>query len=128
MAGFISTIIVYGSLIALAFRIGCALELLFFCIPLQIKEAHVCNGLRLLRIQLLFMGIILFITNAITMWFLWTIINAHTHQAFINSLLQVINGIAYFAIAVVGYSMYHRQYTDENKELHEKVSRLEHEQ
>jgi hypothetical protein len=110
----------YGTSFAIVIRILSSLLLLFFCIPLQIKEAGVKNGLRALRLQLLAFGILLFIINGITIWLLFTVMKEIQHVP--NLWLQVINALAFFGIAIIGNRMYHTQYTDEMKEMHEKIA------
>src|SRR5579872_4999923 len=108
----------YSVAIAVLLRMISCLLLLFFCIPLQIKEAGVKNGLRLLRIQLLSFGVILFLTNLFSLTLLW--LGWGTPQRPINALLQVVNAIAFLLLAVIGHLMYHQQYSEESKSFHEK--------
>jgi len=107
------------TLLALFLRIISSILLLIFCIPLQIKEAKVNNGLKILRYQLLAFGIILFITNCISMIFLTERFFDNVQDPFSASLLQIINSVAFLLIAIIGHLMYHSQYTEENKKLHE---------
>jgi len=118
----------YGTPIAVFLRLISCVELLFFCIPLQIKELRVVNGLRVLRVQLLSFGIILFLVNAITIYFLVDIL-LHTHsQSTLNIWLQLVNAFAFNAMSFVGHRMYTTQYNDESIERHIKVEKLEKEE
>ena len=114
----------YGTEAGLLFRLLADLMLLLFCIPLQIREATVKNGLRTLRFQLLAFGLILFITNNITIFFLFDVLGKD--QPFINAALQMLNGFAFLLLAVIGFQIYHTQYTEESREHHERIAEMEH--
>jgi uncharacterized membrane protein len=110
-------------LISIILRVISCIILLVFCIPLQIKEARVANGLRLLRIQLLAFGLILFHTNLFSLFFLidaWGV-----EQKPLNASLQIINAIAFLSLALIGNRIYRTQYTEPIKEAHEEIERLE---
>lgn len=94
-----------------------------FLIPLQIKEANVKNGLRILRFQLLAGGIILFLTNIFSLAFL--VLAMDTPQKPLNALLQIINAIAFLVLSWIAMTIYRTQYTDEAKAYHAKIDKLE---
>lgn len=116
-------LIQYSIPVSIVVRIISCLMLLFFCIPLQLKELHVRNGLRVLRIQLLAFGIILFLTNVFSLDFLWLALA--TAQKPINAFLQLVNAGSFLALSVIGHLMYHSNYSDENKEQHARLEEME---
>lgn len=98
------------------------LLMLAFCIPLQIKEVQVKNGLRTLRLQLLAFAIILLITNIISLGFLFLAFG--TLQKLPNAVLQILNALAFYALALIGHMIYRTQYTEESKDLHHQIHTL----
>lgn len=95
-----------------------AIIVLFFTIPLQVKQAGVKNGLALLRKQLLAFGVIVFITNTIATYFL----TRASISLYINggqvtaatAILLFTFAVSKLAIAVIGYQIYHQQYVMEH--------------
>lgn len=114
-------ILAYGSHIALAFRIMSCIILLGYCIPLQIREAGVKNGLRKLRLELLLFGLILLFTNVTTMHFLVDQFIHNIVPTKISIRLQLINAFSFLCLSGIGYAIYSTQYTEESKQLHEKI-------
>jgi len=97
-----------------------AIIVLFFIIPLQIKQAGVKNGLSMLRKQLLAFGATLFVTNVIAAYFLTrTSIGLYINggsATFTTSTLLFIFAFAMFLLAVIGHQIYHQQYVLEHKD------------
>lgn len=56
----------YATMFAVIVRSIAFFDLLIFCLPLQIREVQVGNGLRGLRIQLLLMGLCFKLINIIS--------------------------------------------------------------
>lgn len=104
-------------------RVISCIILALFLIPLQIKEAGVKNGLRVLRIQLLVAGIVLFMTNLFSLGFLF--LAMEVPQKPLNAFLQIINALAFLILAFIAQSVYRTQYTDEAKDLHAKIDLAE---
>ena len=113
-------ILQYGTSFAIGVRILAVVLLLFFCIPLQVKEVAVKNGLRLLRVQLLAFGILLLIVNIVTFILLLNVMNQPPRLP--NSWLQIINALAFFGASYILNAIYRTQYTDESKELHKQIA------
>lgn len=118
-------IITWGTEVSFIIRLVAAIIILFFFLPLQVKEAGVKNGLKRLRYQLLAEGVIVFMVNLTSMFFLWDLYVRDVPQKFINSSLQVINALAFFFIAAIALMIYRQSYTEDQKELHEKIGKLE---
>lgn len=117
-------VLYYGSAIAASIRIVSSIISIFFCIPLQIKEARVNNGLRLLRYQLLFFGITIIVINILTINILIDYVLNNQVQKIGNILIQIFNAIGFLSLSIVGYRIYTQQYSEENKEKHEKIDKL----
>lgn len=115
----------YGTIISIILRIISSIIMLFFFIPLQVKEVLVKNGLRRLRIQLLSVGIIVLASNILTAYILIDLLTSYSKQRFDDVLAQLLNAIAYLALSIIYYRMYKAQYSPESKRLHEKIGKLE---
>lgn len=111
-----------GTALSIALRVLSSIIMLFFFIPLQIKEALVKNGLRRLRIQLLTVGIIIFITNILTGYILWAILVTYAKERLDNIEAQLLNAIASVVLSLVLYRIYRFQYSDKSKDLHAKIA------
>lgn len=112
--------------ISIFIRIITAIVFLAFIIPLQIKEATVKNGLKKLRIELLATGITIFFVNTVglILVILKFFVEPSIVQA-ITDILTVFNTFGFLGVAILQYNIYHHRYTPEQKELHEKFSRME---
>lgn len=115
----------YGTILSIILRIISSIIMLFFFIPLQIKEALVKNGLRKLRIQLLTVGIIIFITNILTGYILWEILITYAKERLDNIEAQVLNAIASIVLSVILYQIYKFQYSPNSKRQHEQIAKNE---
>ena len=118
-----------GFYLSIIFLVLSVTVILIFNIPLQLEEARVKNGLAKLRIQLLLFGLVLLITNFITLFLLGrfaiVVFNNMTIVNFTMQFLLLIYGISHLLLACIGYMIYHQQYTPENKKLHEKIEKAE---
>lgn len=101
------------------------LLMLFYCIPLQVREVRVKNGLRTLRWQMLLTGFIILFINGTSIWLLLDVIHSNAPQPPVNSFLQIINGVAFLVIGIIGTVIYHTQYSEENKKRHEQIDKME---
>ena len=113
----------YSIPLAILIRIVSCFVLVVYLIPLQVREAGVSNGLRLLRIQLLVAGLVLLFTNIVSIAFLFLALKGE--QQPINDMLQVVNAIAFLVLSIITKNVYRTQYTDEAKDIHDKVDRAE---
>lgn len=119
-------IIQYGTQVSIIVRIIAFFLMIFFLIPLQVKEVGVKNGLLKLRYQLLFLGIILLFINFTSVIFLYDdLTNATMPASNLSIYLRIINGIAHLFLSFILLSIYKQQYTEKNKILHEKIDKLE---
>lgn len=115
----------YATDFSIVLRISSCIILLFFCIPLQIKEALVKNGLERLRKQLLIFGLVLFSTNLMTLYFLLVATLQKTPQKPLNASLQIINAVSFLILSIIGHMIYNQQYDEKSKELHAKIAKME---
>lgn len=118
-------ILKYGTDLSIVIRLVSFLVVFFFVLPLQISEAGVRNSLRKLRYQLLGIGCIIIIINVLSLYFLFDILIHETVQKEFNVWLQILNALAYLGMAIIGFHIYHQQYTQESKDFHKKVEIME---
>lgn len=118
-------IITYSIEVSLVLRILADVIILFFFLPLQIKQVAVKNGLGKLRKQLLAEGLILFFVNNISAFFLYDLFVNGTEQKLINASLQIINAIAFLGMAVIALTIYTQNYNAKTKKTHERIDALE---
>lgn len=97
-----------------------------FVLPLQIKQLGVKNGLKLLRTQLLGLGITLLITTSVAFYFLLTIsLRVYESGTVISTpsqLLILTFAIGKVAIAYFCFKIYHQQYTPEHIKVSNKIN------
>lgn len=98
-----------------------------FLLPLQLKEYAVKNGLAKLRKRLVFSGISLMLLCLISIVVLSArfFINGEFARYTISGLI-FLYALGFIANALNWLAMYREQYTDENKQLHEKIDEIEH--
>lgn len=130
MNSFVTLLADYAPWIAGGLRVFAIIQALMFILPLQIREAKVKNGLRLLRYQLLLFGLILLLINVSSLYFLFHNTNLLScyfscDESISPALFQVVTGLAFFSLSMLGFHMYHTQYTDEAKQIHEQIHELE---
>lgn len=114
------------SFIGLILRLLALAILIIYLIPLQIAEAKVKNGLKILRIQLLLVGIALIISNLFSIFLIIdTLITGAFESRFMSSLTQLLHGALFLALSILINSIYHSQYNEVNKERHSKIDRME---
>ena len=107
-------------------RIVTAILFLTLIIPLQVKEAGVKNGLRLLRKELLLSGIIIFLVNTIGL--LTIVIKYFFGDVAVQTstpIITLFNSIGFLAIGFIKLNIYHQQYTPENKRIHTMIAQHE---
>lgn len=102
----------------------------FFIIPLQLKEAQVKNGLAKLRVQLLLYGVALVAIDSIMLYFLYRIsaqvyFNSQVMPQMTTSVLLFVFSSLHLSLAVIGYMIYHQQYTPEQKQFHAQIDKIE---
>lgn len=101
-----------------------------FNIPLQIREAKVKNGLAKLRKQLLGFGFTLIVTNVIALYFIGRSVVriANYHESIpvnvVTEVLLTLFSFSHLILAIIGYFIYHQQYTDEHKAVSAKLEKL----
>lgn len=107
-------------------RVITALIFAWFIIPLQIKQVNVKNGLRLLRIELLVSGIILFLINTIGLAIIVVrpLVDPVQLRQF-TDFIALFNSVGFLVIAAIKFQIYRSQYTPENILLHEHMERIE---
>jgi len=118
-------VVQYGAYIAILIRILSTVIIVFQLIPLQIKEANVKNGLRILRLQLLIVGITLFVTNVVSIGLIADSIMDVVPASIFNASLQILNSLAILIFSIVLYFIYHNQYSPEAKKVHTEVDKQE---
>jgi hypothetical protein len=112
----------HGSEISLLLRVISVIQILFFVLPLQVKEYAVRNGLISLRQQLLFFGVILFLSNVVSTFFLINVIISVREQQLTNILLQIFNAASFLILSTIGNLIYHSQYSEESKDFHAQIA------
>lgn len=114
------------ALIAFIIRAISMFIIAFSWIPLQLKEARVKNGLKQLRVLLLILGINLFLTNALAMYLIFYTLFYHKFSSDPMAIIsQIVNSLLFLSIAFTGYIIYHTQYSEQNKERHHKIDKME---
>ena len=95
-------------LISLIMRVVAIMVTFLFIIPLQLKQAHVKNGLSKLRKQLLYMALNLF---GIIIVFFRLILTPGSY-VFFTHFISIANALAFIGLAYFGYKIYHEQYEE----------------
>jgi hypothetical protein len=104
----------YSAEIAFLVRTIALVICLLFVFPLMLRQVTVRDNLKKLRIYLLGLGTIIITVNFITMYYILDLILNDIAQKPINSMLQLINAVGHFLLALIIYAIYHSQYK-ENK-------------
>lgn len=109
----------YLFLLSSILLLASSLIVLAFVIPLQIEQAHVKNGLSVLRKMLLIEGAVYIVTNSIALYFmlrgLYRIITTGGDISLNNSLLLLTFSAGYLVLAICAYGIYHVKYIDDYK-------------
>ena len=96
-----------------------------FIVPLQIREARVKNGLAVLRKQLLAFGVLVIVVGIASVIALTLPLFERNGITLYLSLTTVtIHAFAFLGFAILGYQIYHTQYTDEIKEAHKELDKI----
>jgi len=100
-------------LISLIMRVVAIMVTFLFIIPLQLKQAHVKNGLSKLRKQLLYMGTLFMALNlfGIIIVFFRLILTPGSY-VFFTHFISIANALAFIGLAYFGYKIYHEQYEE----------------
>lgn len=97
-----------------------------FVIPLQVKQAGVKNGLRLLRKQMLAKGFLaLFITVISIVVLTLRYIYDGDFLPYAITGLVLLHALGVLGKSVIDYEIYHHQYSPESKRMHEKIEAIE---
>lgn len=92
---------------------------LAFVIPLQIEQANVKNGLRILRKLLLVKGITFLITGSIAEYFLtrgaYRVLTLGIDVSLNNSILLFVFSLGYLILSFCAYKIYHIKYVVDKK-------------
>lgn len=112
----------FGAHTAIAIRGIATIIILFQVIPLQVRESGVKNELSRLRVQLLTVGFTLLAINSLAMLLIFT---TKGNIQTMSIVIQIINAIATLIFSIVLYQIYHQQYSEENKNIHERIAQLE---
>jgi hypothetical protein len=115
-----------GLIANVVLRVITAIIFIKFIIPLQIKQAHVKNGLKLLRTELLVSGIILFLVNTIGLGVIVVRPYVDPNQLrYFTDFIALFNSVGFFTVAIIKFQIYNSQYTPESILMHEKIEKLE---
>lgn len=114
-----------GTIISIILRVASAVILLFFVIPLQIRENKVHNGLIKLRRQLLFSGISIFLIIVVGIFIMALRLYEPVYRDELTFIFSIINSIGFLIVALIKYQIYHTQYTPESKEHHRIIEKME---
>lgn len=98
-----------------------------FVIPLQYKESRVKNGLAVLRKQMLAKGTLAFATCVLAAF---SIVGRFVFSDPVIWRYLIVTAIDVFAIcmfgkALIDFRIYHQQFSEESKKLHEKFEKHE---
>lgn len=97
-----------------------------FVIPLQIKQAGVRNGLRLLRKQMLAKGFLaLFIAIVSVVVLTLKYLYDGDFLPVITTGLVLLHAVGILGKSIIDYEIYHHQYSEESKRLHAKIEAIE---
>lgn len=98
-----------------------------FVIPLQVEQAGVKNGLVKLRKQMLFKGFLslVVIATVITILVLRLLIPSNDILGYLIGALIVVNSIGILGKSYIDYQIYHQQYSQQSKDMHERIDVLE---
>ena len=98
-----------------------------FVIPLQLKQVEVKNGLIKLRKQMLTKGVLSIIVIIATIAVLATVLIAPDIDilAYFIAGLVLIQAIGILGKSFIDYKIYHQQYSQVSKDMHERIEVLE---
>lgn len=98
-----------------------------FIVPLQIKESKVKNGLISLRKNLLYFGFLVIAVGIVSIIALTLPLTPFdgAFRRWVSVVVVALHAISYLGFSIVGYQIYHTQYSPDVKKLHEKIERLE---
>lgn len=109
----------YGLIIALCIRGLALFTCIAFILPLMLQQTRVRNGLKVLRWALFFYGVLTVLNNAVSSYLLLEVTVKHSQVAQ-NIMLIILNSVIVFLMAMIGYIMYHFQFTQEQISRHKR--------
>ena len=98
-----------------------------FVIPLQLQQVGVKNGLAKLRKQMVvkgFLSLVVIMSSILALTLRYVIHDIDILRYIIVTLI-LIHSLGALGKSYIDYEIYHQQYTEENKEIHEKIEREE---
>lgn len=105
-------------------RIITALIFITYLLPLLIREARVKNGLKSLRYELLFTGIIIFLVNLSGLFIIiFRYLGFDVRN--ITDFVTYFNTLGFLGYALVKLKIYTQKYTPAQRELHKKFAKME---
>lgn len=122
---FVDFVRTWGTEISIVIRVLGIITAVLFYLPLQIREAKVRNGLRLLRYELLAGGIVFMLINIPSLFSLIDLVKRFDRQPFTNSMLQLVNAIGYLFIVILLAVIYRQQFSEKQKGFHNQISDVE---
>lgn len=104
-----------------------ALITLAFIIPLQFRQSQVKNGLVRLRKQMLAQGVLSFTIALVSFVALFLRVIPYDHQLinFAITMFVATHALGLLGKSMIDYDIYHHQYSEISKEMHEKMHILE---
>lgn len=124
-------------LLAILLHVLALIICLAFVIPLQIKEAKVKNGLKMLRLQMLgsgltiiFLSFVSIIALSIPIIFAKRPLYSQPVEPIelyriVSVFVVFLHALGFFILSLIKRAMYHQQYSDIYKRLHAKAEELE---
>lgn len=105
-------------------RLVTAFIFLAFLIPLIFREAQVKNGLKVLRVELLLTGLLIFLINTVGLLIiLFRYLGANVQLA--TDIISYFNTFGFLAYALIKLKIYTQNYSAESKARHERYDKQE---
>lgn len=98
-----------------------------FVIPLQFQQSKVKNGLVLLRRQMLIKGLLSLIVIIVSVFALmgrWLPFNGDTIRYAVLLFIST-HAVGILGKSYIDYRIYHQQYSEHSKQMHQKIHTLE---
>ena len=113
--------------IAIILHVVAGVIITMFVIPLQLKEAEVKNGLRLLRKQMLlkgFLSLTVIVVSVLALTLRYIVPDPIVSRYLIVALILA-HAIGMLAKAIIDHKIYHAQYSQESLDMHLRIEKLE---
>lgn len=104
-------------IINVGIRLITAFIFLFFLIPLIFKESQVKNGLKVLRIELLLTGILIFFINTVGLIIIYFRFYGYDVRV-VTEIVSYINTFGFLIYALIKLKIYTQNYSPESKARH----------